>query len=170
MLRRMTLVSFASIATLLVSAASAAADEPVHVWTTQTVTTPNFNFTCSDLGYAFDVLSTFTVTRHSVLFYEGSTLVKEIRYINFSGTLYRSDDLTKTIPYGGIWTRTVYPLENLAVHTGVFRYSHADGSGMMFLDAGRTVLDATPPFTAYSDTGQPFIGWRSGVCAYLAAA
>jgi hypothetical protein len=170
MLRRLILCTLVSAAFLAGSVGPAMAEEPVHVWETRTVTTPGFNFTCWDLGYAFDVLSTFTVTRHSVLFYEGSTLVKEIRYINFSGTSYRSDDLSKTIPHGGIWTRTVYPLENIAVHTGLFRYSHADGSGMMFLDAGRTVLDATPPFTAYSDTGQPFIGWRSGVCEYLAVA
>jgi hypothetical protein len=160
-------VSFALLP--LAFAATASADAPVNFTQTLTVNTPGFNFSCKPYGYGFDTLATFTVTRHYIQFYDGSTLVKEIRHIDFTGTLYRSDDLTKTIPYAGKWTRTTDVAANTATSTGLFRYSHPDGSGMVALDAGRTVQDATTNNTL-SDTGPTQVEWQLGVCAYLAAA
>ena len=88
---------------------TAAAAGPVFVTQTRTVSTPSPNFSCRPYGDSFDVLSTFTVELDSIQFYEGSTLVKEIRHVDFTGTLYRSDDLSKTIPYAGKFTRTFDP-------------------------------------------------------------
>jgi hypothetical protein len=165
MRRLLVLLSFALVP--LAFAATASANAPVNFTATLTVNTPGFNFSCSPYGYSFDTLATFTVTRHFIQFYDGPTLVKEIRHIDFTGTLYRSDDLSKTIPYAGKWTRTMDVAANTVSNTGLFRYSHPDGSGMVALDAGRTVQDATT-FDTLSDTGPTQVEWQIGVCAYLA--
>ena len=168
---RIAVIAATVSAVSLLAASSAAASEPVMFSEMQTVTTPSsFNFTCVPYGYGFFTRATFTVERRYIQFYEGSTLVKEIRHIDFEGTLYRSDDLSKTIPYAGKWTGTTYPLEDLVVNTGLFRYSHDDGSGLIVLNAGRTEQKATPPGTIFSDTGPTAAEWQAGVCAYLAAA
>lgn len=159
-----------AIALTLVLAATAVASAPVVSTTTFTVSTPELNFECGPYGYGFDVLSTFTVTRRSIQFYdESGNLAKEIRHVKFSGTLYRSDDLTKTIPYAGTWTRTLDVAANTVTNTGLMRYSHPDGSGMVTLDPGRTVFDASS-FATPTDTGPTNADWQSGVCAYLARA
>jgi hypothetical protein len=58
---------------------------------------------------------------------------------------------------------------NTVTNTGLMRYSHPDGSGMVSLDPGRTVFDAST-FDTLADTGPTNADWQSGVCAYLAAA
>jgi hypothetical protein len=163
------LVLLIALALPLAFATGASASAPVIFTETLTVTNPSFNFACTPYGYSFDTLATFTVTRHFIQFYDDNgNLVKEIRHIDFAGTLYRSDDLSKTIPYAGNWTRTIDVAANTVTSTGLFRYSHPDGSGMVALDAGRTVQDATT-FATESDTGPTQIEWQMGVCAYLAA-
>ena len=170
-MRRITKLVGAAAAAALVAVAPAVAEQPVMFAESQVVTTPSsFNFTCTPYGYAFYTRATFAVERRYIQFYEEATLVKEIRHIDFEGTLYRSDDLAKTIPYAGKWTSTMYPLEDLVVHTGLFRYSHGDGSGLIVLNAGRTEQKLTAPFTIDSDTGPTASEWQAGVCAYLAAA
>jgi hypothetical protein len=154
----------------LAFAGTAAADQPVMFSDSATQSTPVPNISCKPFGYAFGTLATFHVERSYTQFYDGATLVKEIRHVKFDGTLYRSDDLSKTIPYAGTWTRIWYPLENLVVNTGLFRYSHPDGSGMVTLDAGRTEQVGSPPFTILSDTGPTQVEWQQAVCAYLAEA
>ena len=127
---------------------------------TVTVTTPSPNVACTSYGYGFDTLATFTVTRHFIDFYDGTdNLVKEIRHVDFTGTLYRSDDLSKTVPYAGNWTRTMDVAANRVTSTGLFRYSHPDGSGMVALDAGRTVQDGRT-FDTLSDTGPTQTEWQ----------
>ena len=150
-------------------AAGAWASAPVIFTQTTTVTKPGPNIACTPYGYSFNTLATFTVIRHTIQFYDDSgNLAKEIRHVDFTGTLYRTDDLLKTIPYAGNWTRTLDVAANTVTNTGLFRYSHPDGSGMVALDAGRTVEDATT-FNTLSDTGPTQIEWQMGVCAYLAA-
>jgi hypothetical protein len=83
------LLSFALLP--LVFAATASANAPLNFTQTLTVTTPSPNIACTPFVYSFNTLATFTVTRHYIQFYDGSTLVKEIRHIDFTGTLYRSD-------------------------------------------------------------------------------
>ena len=163
-----TLLALVAACSALVAAPTASAEQPVMVIEKLTQSTPGFNITCVPYGYTFTALATFTVERRYIQFYEGTTLAKEIRHIDFEGTLYRSDDLSKTIPYAGEWTSTLHPLEDLVVHTGLFRYSHDDGSGLIVLNAGRTEQKATAPGTIYSDTGPTADEWRAGVCAYLA--
>ena len=149
---------------------TAAADRPEMFTERLTVTTPGFNFSCVPYGYSFNALATFTVERRYIRFYDASgRLVKEIRHIDFDGTLYRSDDLSKTIPYAGKWTRTLDVGAGTVANTGLFRYSRADGSGTVRLDAGRTVTAASPPFAVHEDTGPTQDEWRQGVCEYLAS-
>jgi hypothetical protein len=145
---------------------TATAAEPVISTQTITVSTPIPAFSCRPYGYSFDTLATFTVEFHIIRFFEGSTLVKEIRHIDTKGTIYRSDDLSKTIPYGANLTRTLDPASNTITITGLFRYTHPDGSGMVALDAGRTVV--VPP-TVITDTGPTQVEWQMAVCALLAA-
>jgi hypothetical protein len=145
---------------------NASAAEPVISTRTITVSTPSPSISCQPYGYSFGTLATFTAEFHLIQFFEGTTLVKELNHIDTAGTLYRSDDLSKTISYGANLTRTFDPASNTITLTGLFRYSHPDGSGMLALDAGRTVV--VPP-TVISDTGPTMVEWQMAVCAALAA-
>src|SRR6266568_495922 len=153
----------------LAFAAPASASAPLIFAQELDQTVPGPNIPCTRYGYSFNTLSTFDVVRHYIQFYDDSNnLVKEIRHIDFTGTLYRSDDMSKTVPYAGNWTRTLDVAANTVTNTGLFRYSHPDGSGMISLDAGKTVQDAST-FNTLSDTGPTQIEWEQAVCAYLAA-
>jgi hypothetical protein len=157
-------------AVMLVVAATASASAPVITTAEIIQTPPVLNFSCTAYGYGFDVLSTADIVRRSIRFYDDSgNLVKEIRHVDFKGTLYRSDDLSKTIPYAGTFTRTLDIAANTVTFTGLVRYSHPDGSGMISLDPGRTVDDAST-FDTLSDTGPTNADWERGACGYLAAA
>ncbi len=158
-----------SLVAALAFAGSAAAGKPTIFAESLTVSAPSPNLSCTDYGYAFDTLATFTVERRFIQFFENGALVKEIRHVKFDGTLYRSDDLTKTIPYAGNWTRTYLVAEGLVINTGLTRYSHPDGSGMVALDPGRTVF-TWPEGDTLSDTGPTGPEWEQAVCAYLAQA
>jgi hypothetical protein len=162
------IILLASLVAPLLAAAPAVAGQPVMFEETLTASTPAFNFSCTPYGYSYDMLATFTVTRRYIRFYEGGALVREIRHVHFAGTLYRSDDRSKTIPYAGTWTITIDVSANTATNTGLFRYSHPDGSGMVTLNAGRMVQTATPPIITISDTAQLATEWREAVCAYVA--
>jgi hypothetical protein len=158
-----------SVAAALGLAGSASASAPVIFTAELNQTTPVPNISCTAYGYSFNTLATFDVVRHYIQFYDDSgNLVKEIRHIDFTGTLYRTDDLSKTIPYAGKWTRTLDVAANTVVSTGLFRYSHPNGSGMVSLDPGRTVQNASTNATL-SDTGPTQVEWQQAVCAYLAA-
>ena len=164
-----TIASLITILAVLGLAATASAAGPVISSTELNQTTPVPNISCTNYGYSFNTLATFDVVRRNIDFFDDSgKLVKEIRHVDFTGTLYRTDDLSKTIPYGGTWTRTVDVAAKTVVSTGLFRYSHPDGSGMITLDAGRTVQDLTT-FDTLSDTGPTQVEWQRAVCAYLAA-
>ena len=158
-------------ALMLALATTASASAPVITTTTFTEPAPDpneVNFGCAPYGYGFDVLSSFTVTRHSILFFgETGNLKKEIRHVQFKGTLYRSDDLSKTIAYAGNWTLTIDVAAGTLTNTGLARYSHPNGSGMVALDAGKTVIDLAT-FDAVVDTAQLGADWERGVCSYLA--
>jgi hypothetical protein len=162
------IVLLAALGSALALAGSASASAPVIFTQETNQTTPVPNISCTAYGYSFNTLATFDVVRHYIQFYDSGDLVKEIRHIDFTGTLYRSDDMSKTIPYAGKWTRTLDVAANTVVSTGLFRYSHADGSAMITLDAGRTVQDASS-FATLSDTGPTQVEWQQAVCAYLAA-
>jgi hypothetical protein len=161
-----------AVALALALTATASASAPVITTTTFTVPAPDaneVNFGCAAYGYVFDVLSSFTVTRHSILFFDAAgNLKKEIRHVQFNGTLYRSTDLSKTIPYAGNWTLTIDVAAGTLTNTGLARYSHPDGSGMVALDAGKTVIDLAT-FDAIVDTAQLGADWERGVCSHLAA-
>jgi hypothetical protein len=167
---RLVVLVLAVVIAAAAFAVTAQASAPVIFNASLTVDTPDLNFPCAPYGYSFDTLATFTVDRHYVQFYDGSTLTKEIRHIQFTGTLYRSDDLSKTIPYAGNWTRTYDAAADTITTDGLFRYSHPDGSGMVAMSAGRTVASASNPGPPVTETGLLEPAWEAGVCAYLAAA
>ena len=171
MRKLLTLSSVALVSLAVAGAALAAA--PTITTTTISVTTPDpneVNFSCQPYGYDFDVLSTFTVTRRSIGFSDGSGhLVKEIRHVDFEGTLYRSSDLSRTIPYAGRFTRTFDAIADTITTSGLVRYSRPDGAGMVALAPGRVVVNAST-FDLITEAGIGGAEWESGVCAYLAAA
>ncbi len=70
--------------------------------------------------------------------------------------------------YAGKWTRTLDVSATTVTNTGLMRYSHPDGSGMVALGPGKTVFDATT-FNTLSDTAPTGADWQSGVCGYLAS-
>src|SRR5260370_18427849 len=117
---------------------TASAAEPVISTRTITVSTPSPSISCRPYGYSFGTLATFTAEFHLIQFFEGPTLVKGINHIDTTGILYRSDDLSKTIPYGANLTPTLDPPPNPITNTVRFRYTHPAGSGMVGLDPGRT--------------------------------
>jgi hypothetical protein len=158
----------AAIAAALVVATSATAAAPVIFTQTLTVQGPIPAIDCTQYGYGFQVdIASFTVTRHYIQFYDDTgSLTKEIRHIDFTGVLYRADNSAKWIPYAGNWTRTLDIAADTVVSTGLMRYSHPDGTGMVSLDAGRTVNDAST-FDTLSDTGLTNADWERGVCGYL---
>ncbi len=168
-MRRFITVIGIALTAALSPAATAAAGQPTIFSESATFATPEFNFSCTPYGYDFDVLATFSVERRYIQFFEAGALVKEIRHIRFDGLLYRSDDLAKTIPYAGNRTRTYLADAGLVILTGLTTYSHPDGSGMVALDPGRTVLTWPPPPEVLADTGPTGPDWERGVCEYLSA-
>jgi hypothetical protein len=171
-MRKVLMLSSVALISLAVAGA-ALASAPTITTTTFSVTTPDpneVNFSCQPYGYDFDVLSTFTVTRRSIEFYDDAgNLVKEIRHVDFTGTLYRSDDLAETIPYAGRWTRTFDAIADTVTTSGLVRYSHPDGAGIVALAPGHVVVNAST-FDPITEAGISGAEWEAGVCAYLAAA
>lgn len=171
-MRKLLLLSSVALVSLAAAGAAPAA-APTITTSTFSVATPDpneVNFSCQPYGYDFDVLSTFTVTRRTIEFSDDSGhLVKEIRHVDFTGTLYRSDDLSKTIPYAGRWTRTFDAIADTVTTSGLVRYSHPDGAGMVALAPGHVVVNAST-FDPITEAGISGAEWEAGVCAYLAAA
>jgi hypothetical protein len=167
---RTLLAHLGTVVAILIGAAPAAADPPVQQTATITVTNPiKINQSCRPYGYDFDLLATFTVTRRSTLSYDDAgALAKEIRHINFNGTLYRSTDLTRTIPYAGRWQRTLDVVAETVAITGLWLYSHPDGSGVTTLAAGRQITDAETG-ELLSATGRVPSAALQDVCAHLAS-
>ena len=162
----------AVLAVALAFASTAAADQPIIFEQSFAVTTPSPNFSCVPYGYGFTVLATFEGERRHIQFFDEGVLVKEIRHVRFEGTLYKSTDLSKTIPYAGAFTRTFDVDARTITFTGLFRYSRTDRSGMLAVDAGRTVVSTAvlPPPPPLFDAGPAGADYEAAVCAYLAAA
>lgn len=171
-MRKLLMVSSVAVVSLAVAGVALAA-APTITTTTISVTTPDpneVNFSCQQHGYDFDVLSTFTVTRRSIEFSDDSGhLVKEIRHVNFTGTLYRSNDLSKTIPYAGRFTRIFDAIADTVTTSGLIRYSRPDGAGTVALAPGHVVVNAST-FDLITEAGISGADWEAGVCDYLAAA
>jgi hypothetical protein len=171
-MRKLLMLSSVALVSLAVAGAALAAG-PTITTTTISVTTPDpneVNFSCRPYGYDFEVLSTFTVTRRSIQFSDDSGhLVKEIRHVDFTGTLYRSNDLSKTIPYAGSFTRTLDTIADTVTTSGLVRYSHPDGAGIVALAPGHVVVSAST-FDLITEAGISGAVWEAGVCAYLATA
>jgi hypothetical protein len=171
-MRKLLMLSSVALVSLAVAGA-ALAGAPTITTTTISVTTPDpneVNFSCQPYGYEFDVLSTFTVTRRSITFSDASDhLVKEIRHVDFTGTLYRSNDLSKTIPYAGSFTRTFDAIADTVTTSGLVRYSRVDGAGLVALSPGHVIVNAST-FDLITEAGISGADWEAGVCACLAAA
>jgi hypothetical protein len=72
-------------------------------------------------------------------------LTKEVRHTTFSGTLANSTDPSKALPYDGNFLRTIdYVAQTLTV-TGLNTKVIAPKTGLVYLNAGHTILDLTKP-------------------------
>ena len=152
--KKRALVGAASLLLVAVSltARQAAADAPVITTDVIRVTNP----VPFDQGPCptFNVLATFTVERRNITFYENGSPQRQIRHIDFEGTLYNA--LTGySVPYDGRWTRTQDYVENTLTYTGRRFRVHVPGGGVLALDVGRTVLDfSTNPPQVIFEAGQ----------------
>jgi hypothetical protein len=100
----------------LVSAGAASADGPVITPVSRVVTTP---IPSGASWGAFQVLFTVDAEGTDIDFYDGQNeLTREIRHVAFTGTLYNSGDLSKSVPYDGHFTRVFDATTNTFTLTG----------------------------------------------------
>jgi hypothetical protein len=128
------------------------------------VTTPiPFGASCG----SFVVLFTVNAEGTNISFYdEQSQLVKQIRHLQFTGTLYNSSDLSKSVPYEGAFTRVYDAATNTATLTGLRLKVQLPGEGVIALDTGQEIFAGGT--TLVSDTGNTFANFVTNVCAALA--
>lgn len=148
---------------VLASTGAATAAPPKHSTASFTVTEPDENFPCQEQG--FTTLATFAVTRRSTEFSNAAgEPTREIRHVRFSGTLY-SPDLSRSLPYGGIFTRTEDYRTGLVTITGLFRYTPGPDPGPSA--AGRSVIDVESD-AALFEAGRLPTAYEREVCRSLA--
>ena len=160
---RRLLIVIALIGALAVPATAGAASGPVITPVSRVVTTPiPFGASCG----SFVVLFTVNAEGTNISFYdEQSQLVKQIRHLQFTGTLYNSSDLSKSVPYEGAFTRTFDAATNTVTLTGLRFKVQLPGEGVVALDTGEEVFAGGT--TLVSDTGNTFASFVSDVCAAL---
>jgi hypothetical protein len=160
---RRLLIAIALIGALAVPASVGAASGPVITPVSRGVTTPiPFGANCG----SFVVLFTVNAEGTNISFYDDqSQLVKQIRHVQFTGTLYNSSDLSKSVPYEGAFTRRFDTATNTATLTGLRFKVRLPGEGVVALDTGEEVFAGGT--TLVSDTGNTFASFVSGVCAAL---
>ena len=158
----MLLVS-AGLFVLAGQARPAAAAAPVITEGTIVQDTPgDFGTTCDN----FEVLATFTVNYRKITFYDDANdPLRQIRHVNFTGTLYNSVT-NASIPYDGSFDRTQDYVQNTVTFTGRHFRVHIPGQGTLALDVGRTILDFSedPPGIIF-EAGQH--DFDAQICALL---
>jgi hypothetical protein len=153
---RRTIPLFALVpVVLLLVALPAAADQPVFTHDTFTYETPEaFGASCS----GFELLFTATADHYWTDYYahDGTNVRTQLRFY-FTGTLYNSTDITKSLPYSGhgIWTFT------LVGERYLYNYSAEIGGHPAVLLAGGDFV--------YYKTGQEIFHGFSGLDAVCAA-
>jgi hypothetical protein len=130
----------------LVLAAGAAAAAPVITYTTDQIAQPiPFGINCG----SFKVLVTLDAEGTNINFLDDANqLVKQIRHVQFTGTLYNSADLSKSVPYEGDFTRTWDGVANTTTFTGVHFRVLVPGQGVLALDSAREVYQPAALFVS----------------------
>jgi hypothetical protein len=166
--RRLWVVVFLALAVSLVPATPAIADDPEHTYGGQQITSPVPFFTRGETCDGFVPLFTATSEYNIINFYDDAgRLVKQIRHVTFTGTLYNSTDLSKSIAYEGDFTRTFYPVENTATFTGLhFRVPDA-GEGVLALNVGREVVDLVSGEETFVDGNHSRADFNAAICRLL---
>jgi hypothetical protein len=161
-MRKLTLALIAAAA--LCGATAALADGPVITPAKRIVTTPiPFGTSCG----SFDVLFTVDAEGTNISFYDDAgNLTRQIRHIAFTGTLYNSTDLSKSVPYDGTFTRTFDAATGAVTLTGLRFRVHPAGGDVVAIDAGQTVFDAVGG--TISEHGPDFADFTAAVCSALA--
>jgi hypothetical protein len=148
----------------LALATAASASGPVITSFTRDAATPS-PFGGGNCG-SFVVLFTAHIEGTNISFQDDQgQLVKQIRHVHFTGTLYNSSDLSKSVPYEGAFTRTFEAATNTATLTGLRFKVQLPGEGVVALDTGQEVIVGP---TLVSDTGNTFSNFVADVCAALA--
>jgi hypothetical protein len=167
-MRRLSLLAALALVLALAAAAPAMAENPEHTYGGQQITTPIPLFPRGQTCDGFIVLATFTSEYNIVSFYDDAgQLVKEIRHVSFTGTLYNSTDLSKSIPYEGRFTRTFDPVENTATYTGLHFRVHIAGEGVLALNVGREIVDLVSGQQTFVDGNHNLTDFAAEVCGLL---
>jgi hypothetical protein len=156
-------LGIALVASLL-AASTAFADGPVITPAVRLVTTPiPFGVNCG----SFQILFTTDFEGTNISFFnDQNQLVRQIRHGSFTGELYNSTDLSKSVPYAGHFNRTFDAASNTVTLTGERFAVNVPGEGTLAIDAGRTVFDAiTGAVIDENGQGQP--AFNAAVCALL---
>jgi hypothetical protein len=161
---RPVLLTVAALLAAGIAAAAARADGPTITPVSLHLTTPiPFGANCG----SFNVLWTGDFTGTNITFYDDQNqLVRQIRHGSFTGTLYNSSDLSKSVPYDGSFTRRYDAAMNTVTIEGLRFRVQLPGQGTVAIDPGKTVFDGLGPGIV-SDTGPTAAQFNTTVCALL---
>lgn len=164
-MRRRSLLAALALALALAAATPAMAENPEHTYGGTEVTVPApFGVACE----GFIVLVTFKSEYNIVNFYDDAgRLVKEIRQVSFTGTLYNSTDLSKSVPYEGDFTRTFDPVQNTVTFTGLHFRVHVPGEGVLALQVGRDIVDLMSGQQVFLDGNHNRADFATEICGLL---
>jgi hypothetical protein len=165
-MRRLSLLAALALLVLALAAATPAmAENPEHSYGGTEVTVPApFGVACQ----GFIVLVTFKSEYNIVDFYDDAgQLVKQIRHVSFTGTLYNSTDLSKSVPYEGDFTRTFDAVENTATYTGLHFRVHVPGEGVLALQVGRDIVDLLSGQQVFLDGNHNLADFAAEICGLL---
>ena len=166
--RRLWVALFLALAVTLVPATPANADDPEHTYSGQQITTPIPFFARGETCDGFTPLITATSEYNIINFYDDAgRLVKQIRHVSFTGTIYNSTDLSKSIPYEGAFTRTFYPVDNTATFTGLRFTVHKPGEGVLALQVGRDIVDLVSGEQTFLDGNHNREEFAAEICRLL---
>ena len=163
-MRRLSLLAALALVLALAAVTPAMAENPDHTFGGTEVTVPSPFAACE----GFIVLVTFKSEYNIVNFYDDAgQLVKQIRQVSFTGTLYNSTDLSKSVPYEGDFTRTFDPVENTATYTGLHFRVHVPGEGVLALEVGRDIVDLVSGQQIFLDGNHNFADFDAEICGLL---
>jgi hypothetical protein len=164
-MRRLSILAALAMVLAFAAATPAMAENPEHTYGGTQVTVPApFGATCD----GFIVLVTFKSEYNIVNFYDDAgQLVKQIRQVSFTGTLYNSTDLSKAVPYEGDFTRTFDAVENTATYTGLHFRVHLPGEGVLALEVGRDIVDLLSGQQVFFDGNHNLADFTAEICGLL---
>jgi hypothetical protein len=164
--RRLWIVVFLALAVTLVPVTPAIADDPEHTYSGQQITSPIPFSPRGETCDGFIPLITATSEYNIINFYDDAgRLVKQIRHVSFTGTLYNSTDPSKSIPYEGDFTRTFYPVENTVTFTGLHFTVH--GASELALQVGREIVDLVSGEQTFVDGNHNREDFFAEICGLL---